>query len=77
MKPFPFAVIINDFFSESENILEKMEVLITLRGSFGKSLDKAQFKELVKILPFKYFSFDLEKNKLLMSFRVLPQRENL
>ena len=62
---------IKEFFSESENFVGEMEKLINLRGSFGKSLNKAQFKELVKILPFKYFSFDLEKNIIDFSFSLV------
>ena len=53
---------IEEFFSESENLLENIPTLITLRGSFGQSLDKNQFIQLLRILPFKYFTFDLTKN---------------
>ena len=62
---------INDFFSNSVNIFEKLDILITLRGSFGQSLDNKEFKELVKILPFKYFSFILERNIIDFSFQLV------
>ena len=62
---------INDFFSNSVNIFEKLDILITLRGSFGQSLDNKGFKELVKILPFKYFSFILERNIIDFSFQLV------
>ena len=61
---------INDFFSEPENFLdrEKIETLISLRGSFGQNLEKNDFLKLLKILPFKYFTFDLTNNIVDFSF---------
>lgn len=62
---------IEEFFSESVNIYEKLEILITLRGSFGKQLDESQFKELAKILPFKYFLFNLDEYIIDFSFSLV------
>ena len=61
---------INDFFSEPENFLdrEKIETLISLRGFFGQNLEKNDFLKLLKILPFKYFTFDLTNNIVDFSF---------
>ena len=61
---------INDFFSEPENFLdrEKIETLISLRGSFGQNLEKNELLKLLKILPFKYFTFDLTNNIIDFSF---------
>ena len=54
---------LNDFFSEPDNILvgKKIELLINLRSSFGNNLKKDNFNELLTILPFKYFMFNLKK----------------
>ena len=62
------TVSINEFFEETKGILERIDTLITLRGSFGQNLEKQQFQELLKILPFKYFTFDLTNFTIDFSF---------
>jgi len=61
---------INDFFSENDklSIRENIETLTKLRGTFGYSLEKKDFINLLKILPFKYFAFDFSKNIIDFSF---------
>ena len=61
---------INDFFSENDklSIRENIETLTKLRGTFGYSLEKNDFINLLKILPFKYFAFDFSKNIIDFSF---------
>ena len=61
---------IEEFFNVDKNVLdrEKIETLINLRGSFGYNLQKNDFIKLLKILPFKYFTFDLDKNIINFSF---------
>lgn len=59
---------INEFFEETKGILGKINTLITLRGSFGNNLEKQQFQELIKILPFKYFTFNLTNFTIDFSF---------
>ena len=61
---------INVFFSEPDNILERENIqsLINFRGYFGTKLLKKDFLILLRILPFKYFTFDIEKNIVDFSF---------
>ena len=53
---------VKEFFSENNNILfgEKLIILLNLRASFGNNLSEKDFKELLNILPFKYFIFDIK-----------------
>ncbi len=53
---------IDEFFSENNNILlsEKLINLLNLRADFGNNLTKPNFKNLLNILPFKYFLFDIK-----------------
>ena len=48
---------LNEFFSEPSNYLvsDKIILLINERRNFGKTLESETFKNLIKILPFKYF----------------------
>ena len=64
---------LNDFFSESDNILvgEKIEILINLRSSFGNNLKKENLNKLLTILPFKYFMFDLKQCVVNFSFSLV------
>ena len=64
---------INGFFSESDNLLgrEEIESLINFRGKFGCALNKIDFLKLLKILPFKYFKFDLTNNIIDFSFQLV------
>ena len=61
---------LNEFFSENNNILfsEKLIILLNLRSSFGNNLTKENFKQLLKILPFKYFIFDIKEYIVNFSF---------
>ena len=47
--------------------------MINLRGSFGHNLKKNDFLKLLKILPFKYFTFDLNNNIIDFSFQLVKE----